>query len=160
MSKFEDMKTPGVSPDEFLQSMRLEKYRQMFKDTVKNTQVKENIVAQIAEIVKSKNVAIRIFVADWCKDTRNAFPAISTLVNQIPEIDLTLLHGIKNVPFDKNIRWKIPPSPPEVDTFDLRKIPTIIIFDKTSGEEVGRMIERPEATETVEEEILYHLQML
>ena len=100
MPKLEVMKTPGVSPDEFLQSMRLEKYRQMFKDTVKNTQVKEDIVAQIAKIVKSKNVAIRIFVADWCKDTRNAFPAISNLVNQIPEIDLTLLHGIKNVPFD------------------------------------------------------------
>jgi len=160
MPKLEDMNTPGVTPDEFLKSIKLEKYRQMFKDTVKETQVKEDIITQIAEIVKSKNVAIRIFVADWCKDTRNAFPAISHIVNQIPEIDLTLLHGIKNDPFDKNVRWKVPPSPPEVDTFDLRKIPTLIIFDKTSGEEVGRMIERPEATETVEEEILYHLQML
>ncbi|MFQ6126684.1 MAG: thioredoxin family protein [Candidatus Heimdallarchaeota archaeon] len=159
MPKLDTIKTKGVSPNEFIRTIKLEKYRKMFKRGVEGYKIKEEVLEQISEITKTKKFAIRVFAADWCKDTRKALPALSIIMSRIPEIDLKILGGIKNVPFDPNIRWKVPPSPPEVDTFDIRAIPTIIIFDK-NGEEVGRMVEHPEATETIEEELLYHLQML
>ena len=159
MPTLETIETKGVSPSEYIRTIKLEKYRTIFERAVEAYTIKEDVVTKIAEIVKVKTFALRVFAADWCKDTRKAMSALSIIVNQIPEIDLEILGGIKNVPFDPNIRWKVPPSPPEVDTFDIRAIPTIIIFDK-NGEEIGRMVENPEATETVEEEILYYLQML
>ncbi len=159
MPRLNTIETKGVSPDEFIRTIKLEKYRQMFKNGVEDYQIKEDVLAKIAEIVKTKRFAIRVFAADWCKDTRKAMPALSIIAIRIPDIDLKILGGIKNVPFDSNIRWMVPPSPPEVDTFDIRAIPTIIVFDK-NGEEIGRMVERPEATESIEEEILYYIQML
>lgn len=159
MPKLDTIETKSVSPDDFIRTIKLEKYRQMFEKEVEDYKIKEDVLAKIAEIVKSKTFAIRVFAADWCKDTRKAMPALSIIATRIPEIDLEILGGIKNVPFDPNIRWKVPPSPPEVDTFDIRAIPSIIIFDK-KGEEIGRIVERPEATESIEEEILYHIQLL
>lgn len=159
MPKFDTIETKGVSPDEFIRTIKLEKYRQMFERGVEDYKIKEDVLAKIAEVVKTNTFAIRVFAADWCKDTRKAMPALSIIATRIPEINLEILGGIKNAPFDPNNRWKVPPSPPEVDTFDIRAIPTIIVFNN-NGEEIGRMVERPEVTETIEEEILYYLQML
>ena len=64
--------------------------------------------------------------------------------------------GIKSAPLDPDTRWRVPPSPPEVNDFDLRKIPTFYILD-SSGKQVGEMIENPEVKPTVEEELVYIL---
>ncbi len=159
MPKLDTIKSKGVSPEEYVRTIKLAKYQKMFEDKINETPVKEDTVNEIAELVKTKQITIRVFAAVWCKDTLKTLPAVTYITKQIPEIDLKILGGIKNVPFDKKIRWKVPPSPPEVDTFDIRAVPTFIFFDK-NGEEIGRVKEPPEVTETVEDEILHYLKML
>jgi len=51
-------------------------------------------------------------------------------------------------------KWRIPPSPPEVKTFGVEKLPWIIVFDKKGGE-VGKIVENPVHTGSVEEELQY-----
>ncbi|MFX0196995.1 MAG: hypothetical protein ACFFCW_12780, partial [Candidatus Hodarchaeota archaeon] len=67
MPKLDTIETKGVSPDEFIRTIKLEKYRQMFKKGVEDYQIKEDVLVKIAEVVKTKTFAIRVFAADWCK---------------------------------------------------------------------------------------------
>ncbi|MFC1804045.1 hypothetical protein ACFL0D_08815 [Thermoproteota archaeon] len=50
-------------------------------------------------------------------------------------------------------RWRIPPSPEEVEIFDLERIPSIYILDK-EGKKVGEIIENPPAYKTLEVAVL------
>jgi hypothetical protein len=54
-------------------------------------------------------------------------------------------------------RWRIPPSPPEVETFSVHQSLQIIIFDKR-GKQLGTIIENPTPANTLEEEILQLIQ--
>ena len=103
---------------------------------------------------KGKDYTIVIFSADWCKDCKNNVGPFAKVVSLYPEINAVFFKGIKSAPLDPNIRWKVPPSPPEVNDFDLRKIPTFYILDK-EGYVKGELIENPVTKETVEEEILH-----
>ncbi|MDI6690325.1 MAG: hypothetical protein QME50_00450 [Candidatus Bathyarchaeota archaeon] len=55
-------------------------------------------------------------------------------------------------PLSRERKWRIPPSPPEVETFNVDKIPLIILFDN-DGKEIGRVVENPHE-QTLEEELL------
>jgi hypothetical protein len=50
-------------------------------------------------------------------------------------------------------RWRIPPSPAQVEEFDLVKIPSMYILDK-EGNKVGEIIEDPPTGKTLEAAIL------
>ena len=50
-------------------------------------------------------------------------------------------------------RWRIPPSPEEVELFDLVKIPSMYILDQ-EGNKVGEIIENPPEGVTLERAIL------
>ncbi len=49
--------------------------------------------------------------------------------------------------------WRMPPSPPEVEVFNVRKIPTIIVLD-LEGNKLGEVIENPPADKNLEEALL------
>ena len=94
-----------------------------------------------------------VFFADWCGDSRKAVPVLSLLEQEL-EIKITALGGMTKPPYGSKAFWAVPPSPSEVETFDIRSSPTIVVFKK-SGEEVGRMKTRPKNTSTVEEELIW-----
>jgi thiol-disulfide isomerase/thioredoxin len=94
-----------------------------------------------------------VFFADWCGDSRKAVPVLSLLEQEL-EIKITALGGMTKPPYGSDVFWAVPPSPTEVETFDIRSSPTIVVFKK-SGEEVGRMKTRPKMTATVEEELIW-----
>jgi len=56
-------------------------------------------------------------------------------------------------PLNPTQKWRIPPSPPEVETFHVNKIPLIMVLDKR-GREIGRIVENPRRGFSLEEEIL------
>jgi hypothetical protein len=49
--------------------------------------------------------------------------------------------------------WEIPPSPPEVADFDVRKIPLIVVINH-EGEVLGEIVENPPEGRTLEEAFL------
>jgi hypothetical protein len=100
----------------------------------------------------ARKFVIVAFSAGWCKDcTRNI--AALALINETAGLEVRVFGGLKRDPLSHVSKWRIPPSPPEVKTFSVDKIPLIIIFDK-EGVEIGRIIENPKQLPTVEEELV------
>jgi len=93
-----------------------------------------------------------IIFADWCGDARRAVPVMALLEEELQK-KIPSLGGMTKPPYGSNKFWAIPPSPEEVDTFEITSSPTILIFD-SSGEEIGRIKTRPKMMPTLEEEIV------
>jgi hypothetical protein len=70
------------------------------------------------------------------------------------DIKIRALGGMTKPGFGSDKFWAVPPSPIEVDTFEIRSSPTILIFRKDTGEEVGRILTKPKMTPTIEEEMV------
>jgi hypothetical protein len=79
---------------------------------------------------------------------------VLALTSEATGLEVRIFGSLKKDPLNSRGRkWRIPPSPPEVETFHVDKIPLIILFDK-QGKEIGRIIENPRETPTLEEELL------
>ena len=106
----------------------------------------------VEELQKSSGSFIIVaFSASWCKDCAEQIPVLG-LIAEATGIEVRIFGGIKKDPLSHTSKWRIPPSPPEVATFLVNTLPTIIVFD-ADGEEVGRIEERPKTMPTLEQEI-------
>ncbi len=94
--------------------------------------------------------------ADWCKDCIANVPVLD-LVHEATGLPVYILGGVKTDPLNPDRQWAVPPSPPEVNTLNIKAIPTILIYAK-NGKEIGRIIENPSIKPTLEEELLYFLE--
>ena len=50
-------------------------------------------------------------------------------------------------------RWSVPPSPSEVEEFDVQKIPLIIVLN-AQGQVLGEIVENPPEKKTLEQSLL------
>jgi len=126
----------------------------IFKENIKNYQPKEDVINLLEQ--KAKGYTFIIFSAEWCKDCKANVAAFIKILQKKPKIDAVFFKGLKTAPLGGDVRWKIPPSPPEVLEFDLRKIPTFYILN-SKGDLMGEMIENPIHKPTLEEELVYIL---
>jgi len=92
------------------------------------------------------------FSAEWCKDCATNIPVLA-LISEATGLEVRIFGGLEKGPLSPEGEWRIPPSPPEVETFHVDKIPLIILFDE-KGKEMGRIIENPRKESTLEEELL------
>ena len=95
---------------------------------------------------------IYAFSAEWCPDCYRNIPVLAHIQEETGlrvRIFGHLMRDAKN----PNKRWRIPPSPEEVELFDLVKIPSMYILDK-QGNKVGEIIENPPTGKTLEAAIL------
>lgn len=99
----------------------------------------------------ARNYFIVAFSASWCKDCAQQIPVFA-LIAENTGLEVRVFGGLKGDPLSHTSKWRIPPSPPEVLTFAVEKIPLIIIFD-INGVEAGRIIESPKQFPTLEQEI-------
>ncbi|MGB9740184.1 MAG: thioredoxin family protein [Candidatus Bathyarchaeia archaeon] len=99
----------------------------------------------------AKNYFLVAFSAEWCKDCAANIPVLA-LISEATGLEVRIFGGLKKDPLSGTGKWRIPPSPPEVETFGVEKIPLIVVFN-TDGNEVGRIIENPKEP-TLEEELL------
>ena len=127
---------------------------EIIKENFEKYEPIEEVLSELEE--KAKGYLFVVFSADWCKDCKIVTAAFAKIIKLRPTINSVFYKGIKSAPKDPNIRWRVPPSPPEVNDFDLRKIPTIYILD-SNGKLIGEMIENPEHKPTLEEELVYIL---
>ena len=100
----------------------------------------------------TNNYVIVAFSAEWCKDCAANIPVLA-LISEATRLEVRIFRGLKKDPLSRTRKWRIPPSPPEVETFHVDKIPLIILFDM-EGREIGRIIENPSREPILEEELL------
>jgi len=100
----------------------------------------------------AKEYHIVVIFADWCGDARKAVPVLS-LIEEETGMKIVALGGMTKPPYGSDRFWAVPPSPVEVDIFDIRSSPTILVFN-AKGEEIGRIKTRPKIAPTLEEELV------
>ncbi|MEM3442318.1 MAG: thioredoxin family protein [Candidatus Bathyarchaeia archaeon] len=106
------------------------------------------IISQFEQF--AKDYIVIAFSAEWCGDCATNIPVLA-LISEATGLEVRVFGGLKKDPLSKTKKWRIPPSPPEVEMFKVEKIPLIIFNMK--GNEIGRIIEKPEEP-TLEEEML------
>jgi thiol-disulfide isomerase/thioredoxin len=98
------------------------------------------------------DILIYCFSAEWCSDCSRNVPVLAYISSETGiEVRVfgNLMRDAKN-----SIRiWACPPSPVEVNMFQIKKIPTFIIVNR-EGVEIGRIIEDSPENKTLEEAIL------
>jgi thiol-disulfide isomerase/thioredoxin len=100
----------------------------------------------------SDKYLVVVFSAEWCPDCHRNVPILA-LLNREAGLEVRVFgHLMRDAKNDKR-RWRIPPSPPEVDDFDVVKIPHIAVLDM-KGEVVGEIIENPPEGKSLEQALL------
>ncbi len=147
-----DLRRRAMSVSEYFEKLSGKEKDEMVK---KYESYKED--DQIVERLKQySDITIVVFGAAWCGDCRNAMPVFRHLEERT-DIEFLIFGSVKTAPLDPDKRWASPPSPPEINEWDATAIPWIVIFDE-SGNEIGTIIEKPHVKETLEAEILHHLE--
>jgi thiol-disulfide isomerase/thioredoxin len=137
-----------VSIDKYIESLE-----QVFQDKflVRKQNYRLNVEATSQLAGFAKDYALVVFSAQWCKDCATNIPVLA-LISEIAGMNVRIFGGLKKDPLSRTRKWRIPPSPPEVETFRVDKIPTIIVISK-EGKEIGRIVENPKLASTLEQEI-------
>lgn len=142
-----------VSVDEYINEMA-EPFKKRFLERKQTYHLNEKAVRELRGYVK--DVVIVVFAAKWCKDCAVNVPVLAILAENTG-INVRVFRGLKTDPLNPKERWRIPPSPPEVKTFNVQKTPHIIVFDK-QGKQLGTIIENPKPDNMLEEEIIHIIQ--
>jgi len=124
-------------------------FREKFLTRKQTYTLKQEVVNHLKEFL-DKYVIIA-FSAEWCKDCTANIPVLA-LISETTGLEVRIFGGLKKDPLSHTRKWRIPPSPPEVEIFNVDKIPLIMLFDK-DGKQIGRIVENPREA-TLEEELL------
>lgn len=92
------------------------------------------------------------FSAEWCEDCIRNIPILARIQEETGLITRIFGHLVLDAKTPTR-RWRIPPSPKEVEIFNVDKTPSIYILDK-NGNKIGEIIENPPPGKTLEAAIL------
>jgi thiol-disulfide isomerase/thioredoxin len=137
-----------VSVSNYINSLE-QPFQEKFLTRKRTYQLKQDIINQLRKY--AGNTVIVAFSAEWCKDCIANIPVLA-LISETARIDVRIFGGLKKDSLNSERKWRIPPSPPEVETFNIDKIPLILLFDE-KGNEIGRIVENPKEP-TLERELL------
>lgn len=112
--------------------------------------LKKNVVKELSKY--ADKIFVVVFSAEWCKDCAANVPVLALLADKA-SLKVRVFGGLKKDPLNPNKKWRIPPSPAEVEQFEVERTPHIMIFH-VDGQELGKIIENPAHNKTIEEEIL------
>ena len=139
-----------VPVDEYIEKMA-QPFKEKFLQRRQTYHLNEETIQKLRNY--AKDVIIVVFSAELCKDCTSNVPVLA-LIAEITGIKVRVFGGLKKDVLNPKEKWKIPHSPPEVKTFNVDKIPYIIIFDKKGGI-IGKIIENPTHKNSLEDEILF-----
>jgi len=145
-----EIRQKTASIEDYISSMS-NRFKEKFLDRKESYQPNHEAIDKLKK--EALKYTVVVFSAEWCKDCAKNIPVL-WLISEFTGLEIRVFGHLKRDPLNPKTLWRIPPSPPEVETFDVKKIPWILIFDK-EGEEVGKIIENPMYTSSVEEELLY-----
>ncbi|MFB0514693.1 MAG: TlpA family protein disulfide reductase [Candidatus Bathyarchaeia archaeon] len=139
-----------VSVEKYINKLA-QPFKEKFSERKQTYQLNEEAVRKLKNY--AKDVVIVVFSAEWCKECAASVPVLALLAEKTG-VKVRVFGGLKTDPLNPKEKWRIPPSPPEVKAFNVRKAPHIIVFDK-QGKQLGTIIENPKPENTLEEEILH-----
>lgn len=130
-----------------------EKDRDLIMEEFEDYEIKEPVLERLRNLMEGMRVVI--FSAPWCGDCKRAMPPMLHLEEELG-LDVMVFGNIKTAPLDPDKQWAVPPSPPEINDWNVKAIPWFVFFDD-KGKEVGVLIEKATVKKTLEEEILHIL---
>ena len=124
------------------------------KDVFEKKQVEYKLDAAVTKELKkrTKNYMIIVFSAEWCPDCIRNVPVLD-LIAEATGMEVRVFGHIMRDTKSNTRKWAVPPSPPEVDEFNVLKIPLIIVLKK-DGKKVGEIVENPPQGKTLERALL------
>jgi thiol-disulfide isomerase/thioredoxin len=137
-----------VSISQYMETLT-EPFKDKFLVRKQTYRLKTEVINQLKKF--ANKCVIIAFSAEWCKDCQSNIPILA-LISRATGIEVRVFGGLKKDPLNPYRKWRIPPSPPEVEAFHVDEIPLILLYN-IKGEEIGRIIENPEEP-TLEEELL------
>ena len=152
MIDFEDIRKRTTNIKGYIDTLS-DKDKDIVMEAYDEYNTNEDVVEELREVMKGLKVVI--FSAPWCGDCKRAMPPMLHLEDKIG-IDAMVFGTIKSDPLNKEVQWKVPPSPPEINEWGATAIPWFEFFD-SDGNKVGTLIEKPKVKDTLEEEILHIL---
>jgi thiol:disulfide interchange protein len=144
-----EIRKKTVSVEQYLDSLE-EPFRERFLTRKQTYTLNQEAVNQLKKV--ADKYVIVAFSAEWCKDCAVNIPVLA-LISEATESEVRIFGGLKKDSLSHTRKWRIPPSPQEVETFQVDKIPLIIVFDK-EGKDIGKIIENPLEKPTLEEELI------
>lgn len=93
-----------------------------------------------------------VFSAEWCPDCYRNVPVLG-LIHEAAGLEVRVFGHLMRDSKSSTRRWAVPPSPAEVDEFNVAKIPYIVVLS-LEGEKLGEIVENPRPGLTLEEELL------
>jgi len=145
---FSEVGKKTVSVNQYIDNLK-QPFREKFLTRKQTYQLKREVTTQLKKF--ANKYVIVAFSAEWCKDCAANIPVLA-IISEATGLEVRIFGGLKKDTLSRTRKWRIPPSPPEVETFNVDKIPLMILFDK-EGEEIGKIIESPREP-TLEEELL------
>ena len=144
----EAIKSNSESVADYLKSS--EKKTPRFAEQKSTYKLNKETVEKIKAYADSAVVVV--FSAEWCPDCYRNVPVLG-LISEETGLEVRVFgHLMRNVK-DPDEAWAIPPSPLEVKTFNVVKIPLITVINQ-DGEKLGEIVENPPKDFTLEEAIL------
>ena len=137
-----------VSVNEYIDSLE-EPFKEKYLTRKQTYQLQTEAVELLGTL--AKEFMIVVFSGSWCKDCTQNVPVLA-LIAERTGMEVRVFGGLKRDPLSQTSKWHIPPSPPEVLTFQVDKIPLIIVYDQ-KGRELGRIVETPKLKPTLEQEL-------
>jgi thiol:disulfide interchange protein len=144
-----EIRKKTVSVEQYLDSLE-EPFRERFLTRKQTYTLNQEAVNQLKKV--ADKYVIVAFSAEWCKDCAVNIPVLA-LISEATESEVRIFGGLKKDSLSHTRKWRIPPSPQEVETFQVDKIPLIIVFNK-EGKDIGKIIENPRKKPTLEEELI------
>jgi thiol-disulfide isomerase/thioredoxin len=143
-----EIRKKTVSVSQYITSLA-QPFQEKFLERRQAYQLKTEVVNQLKKLANEYMVIV--FSAEWCKDCALNIPVLA-LLSEATGLEVRVFGDLKKDPLSHTKKWRIPPSPPEVETFNVDKIPLIILVNR-EGREIGRIIENPSKMPTLEEEL-------
>jgi hypothetical protein len=143
-----DIRKKTVSVNQYIDSLK-EPFKEKFLARKQAYRLQREAVDQLKRLAQKYMVIV--FSATWCKDCAENVPVLS-LISEITGLEVRVFGELMKDPLSQVRKWRIPPSPPEVITFKVDKIPLMIIVD-LYGREIGRVVESPKKWPTLEQEL-------
>jgi thiol-disulfide isomerase/thioredoxin len=124
------------------------------KDAFDKRRVEYKLDAAVVKELKkkAKDYMIVAFSAEWCPDCMRNVPVLNLLA-EATGLDVRVFGHMRRDAKSNTRKWAIPPSPPEVEEFNVVKIPLIVILNK-AGEKIGEVVENPPTGKTLEQALL------
>jgi thiol:disulfide interchange protein len=144
-----EIRKKTVSVEQYIKSLA-QPFRERFLTRKQRYTLNQEAVNQLKKV--ADKCVIVAFSAEWCKDCTVNIPVL-VLISEATGLEVRIFGGLKKDSLSHTRKWRIPPSPQEVETFQVDKIPLIIVFDK-EGKDIGRIIENPREKPTLEEELV------